>query len=117
MQHHVRVGMVYGVSKGHRAAALVLVHVEQFACEGFLHETLEGLHHLGYQLVQCEQYVAVGACTHHRNQSVDQSISLSINHLMKQVQLLMPAFTTAVNQSIDQSTDQSVHQSITLLLG
>ncbi|KAA6423976.1 MAG: hypothetical protein FRX49_05935 [Trebouxia sp. A1-2] len=56
MQHHVGVGMVYGVSKGHGAAALVLVHVKEFAGEGVLHETLEGLHHLGYQLVQCEQY-------------------------------------------------------------
>ena len=62
MQHHVDVGMVDSVSKGHRAAALILVHVKELAGKGVLHEPLEGLHHLGYQLVQCEEHIAVCAC-------------------------------------------------------
>ena len=95
MQHHVGVGMVYGVSKGHGAAALVLVHVKEFAGEGVLHETLEGLHHLGYQLVQCEQYVAVGACM--KNQSINPSIHQSINQ--------------STNHSVNQSVHPSINQS------
>ena len=62
MQHHVGIGMVHGIGKGHRPAALVLVHVKQLAGQGVLHEPLEGLHHLGYQLVQGEQHIAVGTC-------------------------------------------------------
>ena len=100
MQHHVGVGMVHGVSKGHRAAALILVHVKEFAGKGVLHETLEGLHHFGYQLVQCEQYIAVGACTHHRNQSPNQCIKYLVNHSFSETGTVVGACTHApVTQS------------------
>ena len=69
MQNHMAVGVVDCISEGHRPAALVLVHVKELAGEGVLHEPLQGLHDLGYQLVQGEQRVAVGACTHTMSRS------------------------------------------------
>ena len=48
VEHHMSVGVVHRINKGHRAAALVLVHVKQLARQRVLHQALEGLHHLGY---------------------------------------------------------------------
>ena len=63
MKQHMCIGLVDLVGEGHPSGALVLVQVKQLAGQVIRHQALQVLHSLGYELVQCEQNVAVGACT------------------------------------------------------